>query len=107
MLWFALRIEVEILLVAERDSTELVERVEAKKDWNEKPGEPFGENALIIFYTPLILCLETKNQNSRLYQIMLKIKGFQSDALNSLRSNTKSSSHIPTHLMHLYFSRMI
>ncbi len=39
---FALRIEVEILLVAER--------VEAKKDWNEKPGKPFGENALIFFY---------------------------------------------------------
>jgi hypothetical protein len=33
---------VEILLVAER--------VEAKKDWNGKPGEPFGENAHIIFY---------------------------------------------------------
>ena len=31
---------MEILLVAER--------VEAKKDWNEKPGEPLGENALII-----------------------------------------------------------
>ncbi len=63
---FALRIEVEILLVAER--------VEAKKDWNEKPGEPFGENALIIVLNILtILCLETKNQNSRLYQIMLKI----------------------------------
>ena len=44
---FALRIEVEILLVAER--------VEAKKDWNEKPGEPFGENALIIFFTSLRL----------------------------------------------------
>ena len=29
---FALRIEVEILLVAELDSTEPVERVEAKKD---------------------------------------------------------------------------
>jgi len=56
---------VEILLVAER--------VEAKKDWNGKPGEPFGENALIIFYTPLFLCLETKKQNSRLYQIILKI----------------------------------
>ena len=90
---------MEILLVAER--------VEAKKDWNEKPGEPFGENALIIFYTPLILCLETKNQNSRLYQIMLKIKGFQADALNSLRSNTKSSSHMLARLMHLYFSRII
>ena len=38
---FALRIEVEILLVAER--------VEAKKDWNEKPGEPFGENAHLFF----------------------------------------------------------
>jgi hypothetical protein len=25
---------------------------------------------------------------------MLKIKGFQADALNSLRSNTKSSSHL-------------
>ena len=48
---FALRIEVEILLVAER--------VEAKKDWNEKPGEPFGENALIIF-TDIIICLEKK-----------------------------------------------
>jgi hypothetical protein len=79
-----------------------------KKDWNGKPGEPFGENALIIFVTTsLILCLETKNQNSRLYQIMLKIKGFQADALNSLRSNTKSSTHMLAHLMHLYFSRMI
>ena len=96
---FALRIEVEILLVAER--------VEAKKDWNEKPDEPFGENAHLFFHTPLILCLETKNQNSKLYQIMLKIKGFQSDALNSLRSNTKSSSHMLKHLMHLYFSRII
>jgi hypothetical protein len=57
---FALRIEVEILLVAER--------VEAKKDWNEKPGEPFGENAHIIF-TDIIICLETKKQNSRLHQI--------------------------------------
>ena len=56
---FALRIEVEILLVAERDSTELVERAEAKKDWNEKPGEPFGENALIIFLD-IFLCLEKK-----------------------------------------------
>jgi hypothetical protein len=45
-----------------------------KKDWNGKPGELFGENALIIFVTTsLILCLETKNQNSRLHQIMLKI----------------------------------
>ena len=90
---------MEILLVAER--------VEAKKDWNEKPGEPFGENARLFIYTLLILCLETKNQNSRLYQIMLKIKGCQADALNSLRSNTKSSSHMLTHLMHLYFSRII
>jgi hypothetical protein len=38
---FALRIEVEILLVAER--------VEAKKDCNKKPGEPFGENAHLFF----------------------------------------------------------
>jgi len=90
---------VEILLVAER--------VEAKKDWNEKPGEPFGENALIIFYTPLFLCLETKKQNSRLNQIMLKINGCQADALNSLRSNSKSSSHLLAPLMHLYFSRII
>jgi hypothetical protein len=91
---------VEILLVAER--------VEAKKDWNEKPGEPFGENAIIIFEnTPLFLCLETKKQNSRLYQIMLKIKGCQADALNSLRSNTKSSPHLLAPLMHFYFSRMI
>ena len=59
---------MEILLVAELDSTEPVERVEAKKDWNEKPSEPFGENALIIFFTSLFLCLETKKQNSRLYQ---------------------------------------
>ncbi len=60
---FALRIEVEILFLRNE-----------KKDWNEKPGEPFGENALIIFLNILtILCLETKNQNSRLYQIMLKI----------------------------------
>ncbi len=50
---------MKILLVAER--------VEAKKDWNEKPGEPFGENALIIF-TDIISCLETKKQNSRLHQ---------------------------------------
>ncbi len=78
-----------------------------KKDWNGKPGEPFGENALIFFYTPIFLCLETKKQNSRLYQIMLKIKGCQADALNSLRSNSKSSPHLPTHLMHLYFSRII
>jgi hypothetical protein len=78
-----------------------------KKDWNGKPGEPFGENALIFFHTHLFLCLETKKQNSRLYQIMLKIKGCQADALNSLRSNSKSSSHLPTHLMHLYFSRII
>ena len=99
---------MEILLVAELDSTELVERAEAKKDWNEKPGEPLGENALIIFIdTPLFLCLETKKQNSRLNQIMLKIKGFQADALNSLRSITKSSAHLLARLMHLYFSRMI
>jgi hypothetical protein len=41
---------------------------EREKDWNEKPGEPFGENALIIF-TNITLCLETKKQNSRLHQI--------------------------------------
>jgi hypothetical protein len=40
---------------------------ERKKDWNEKPGEPFGENAHIIF-TDIISCLETKKQNSRLHQ---------------------------------------
>ena len=91
---------MEILLVAEC--------VEAKKDWNEKPGEPLGENALIIFVnTSLILCLEAKKQNSRLYQIMLKIYGCQADALNLLRSNTKSSSHLLARLMHLYFSRII
>jgi hypothetical protein len=58
-----------------------------------------------LFY--YFLCLETKKQNSRLYQIMLKITGCQADALNSLRSNTKSSSHLPARLMHLYFSRII
>jgi hypothetical protein len=42
---FALRIEVEILFLRNE-----------KKDWNEKPDEPFGENALIIFFTSL--CLE-------------------------------------------------
>ena len=52
---------MEILLVAELDSTEPIERVEAKKDWNEKPSEPFGENALIIFVDIVtILCLEKK-----------------------------------------------
>jgi hypothetical protein len=59
---FALRIEVEILFLRN-----------GKKDWNGKPGEPFGENAHLFIYTTLILCLETKNQNSRLYQIILKI----------------------------------
>jgi hypothetical protein len=30
---------------------------ERKKDWNRKPGEPFGENALIIFEVIfIILC---------------------------------------------------
>jgi hypothetical protein len=28
---------------------------ERKKDWNEKPGEPLGENALVIFFTTLFL----------------------------------------------------
>ncbi len=58
--WFGLMILLQILLLAER--------AEAKKDWNEKPGEPFGENALIIF-TDITNCLETKKQNSRLHQI--------------------------------------
>ena len=49
---FALRIEVEILLVAER--------VEAKKDWNEKPGEPLGENAHIFFKLLLFFVLKQR-----------------------------------------------
>ncbi len=76
---FALRIVVEILLVAER--------VEAKKDWNRKPGEPFGENALIIFKViSIILCLETKNQNSRLHKIALKIQFFH-EILNQVQND--------------------
>jgi len=51
---FALRIEVEILLVAER--------VEARKDWNEKPGEPFGENAHIFFLLLFFFVLKQRNK---------------------------------------------
>jgi hypothetical protein len=45
---------VEILLVAER--------VEAKKDWNGKPGEPFGENALIFFLLLFFFVLKQRNK---------------------------------------------
>jgi hypothetical protein len=70
---------VEILLVAER--------VEAKKDWNKKPGEPFGENALIIFEVIfIILCIETKNQNLRLHKIALKIQ-FYHEILNQVQND--------------------
>ncbi len=38
---------------------------EREKDWNEKPGEPFGENALIIFLNILtILCLEKNDEKT-------------------------------------------
>jgi hypothetical protein len=49
---YALRIEVEILLVAER--------VEAKKDCNEKPDEPFGENTHIFFKLLLFFVLKQR-----------------------------------------------